>query len=97
MPRDVSPCPPVRCRGGVWPAAAGVVLAVRDDGPGIAAHHLPRLTERFYRVEEGQAGRVGSGLGLAIVKHIVGRHSGRLQIESSQGKGSLFSVWLPRA
>ncbi|WP_171034101.1 sensor histidine kinase [Lichenicoccus roseus] len=84
-------------QGGVWPAAAGVVLAVRDDGPGIAAHHLPRLTERFYRVEEGQAGRVGSGLGLAIVKHIVGRHSGRLQIESSQGKGSLFSVWLPRA
>ena len=84
-------------QGGVWPAAAGVVLAVRDDGPGIAAHHLPRLTERFYRVEEGQAARVGSGLGLAIVKHIVGRHSGRLQIESSQGKGSLFSVWLPRA
>ncbi len=82
--------------GGIWPAAAGVVLAVGDDGPGIAAHHLPRLTERFYRADEG-AGRTGSGLGLAIVKHIVGRHAGRLQIESLEGKGSLFSVWLPAA
>ncbi len=84
-------------QGGAWPAAQGVVLSVRDDGPGIAEHHLPRLTERFYRVEEGQAGRIGSGLGLAIVKHIVGRHAGRLLIESSPGSGSLFSVWLPAA
>ncbi len=80
--------------GGTWPAAPGQVLSVSDDGPGIAAHHLPRLTERFYRVDGG-AGKAGSGLGLAIVKHIVGRHAGRLQIESTEGKGSLFSVWLP--
>jgi len=82
-------------QGGTWPAAPGQVLAVSDDGPGIAAHHLPRLTERFYRTEEGNAGKAGSGLGLAIVKHIVGRHAGRLQIESIEGKGSLFSIWLP--
>jgi len=80
--------------GGTWPAAPGQVLSVSDDAPGIAAHHLPRLTERFYRVDGG-AGKAGSGLGLAIVKHIVGRHAGRLQIESTEGKGSLFSVWLP--
>ncbi|WP_428377862.1 sensor histidine kinase [Lichenicoccus sp.] len=84
-------------QGGAWPAAPGVVLSVRDDGPGIAEHHLPRLTERFYRVEDGQAGRAGSGLGLAIVKHIVGRHAGRLLVESIPGQGSLFSVWLPAA
>ena len=84
-------------QGDAWPSAPGVVVSVRDDGPGIAEHHLPRLTERFYRVEEGEAGRVGSGLGLAIVKHIVGRHGGRLLIESTRGQGSLFSVWLPAA
>ncbi len=76
--------------------ARGVLLTVSDDGPGIAAHHLPRLTERFYRAEEGNSGKAGSGLGLAIVKHIVGRHAGRLQIESGEG-GSVFSVWLPCA
>ena len=81
-------------QAGSWPATPGVVLKVADDGPGIAAHHLPRLTERFYRVEDG-AGKGGSGLGLAIVKHIVGRHAGRLQAESTQGSGSTFSVWLP--
>jgi len=74
---------------------AGLVLRVEDDGPGIASHHLPRLTERFYRVEEGKSERSGSGLGLAIVKHIVGRHQGRFLAESSVGQGSVFSVWLP--
>ena len=83
-----------RAQAGPWPPAPGLVLKVADDGPGIAAHHLPRLTERFYRAEEG-AGKGGSGLGLAIVKHIVGRHAGRLQVESTQGSGSTFSVWLP--
>ncbi len=84
-----------RCaEAGTWPAAPGLVLKVADDGPGIAARHLPRLTERFYRAEEG-AGKGGSGLGLAIVKHIVGRHAGRLQVESTEGTGSSFSVWLP--
>ena len=83
--------------GAPWPASPGLVLSVADDGAGIAAHHLPRLTERFYRAEDGSAGASGSGLGLAIVKHIVGRHSGRLQIESTVGAGSVFSVWLPAA
>ena len=72
-----------------------VRVAVRDEGPGIAAEHLPRLTERFYRV----AGREGSGtgLGLAIVKHIVARHRGRLEIESEVGEGSVFRAVLPVA
>ena len=87
------PAPP----GTTWPPTPGLVLSVADDGAGIAAHHLPRLTERFYRVEDGNTGRTGSGLGLAIVKHIVGRHAGRLRIESTEGKGSRFSVWLPCA
>ncbi len=75
------------------PSADGVVLQVSDDGPGIAARHLPRLTERFYRVDEGP--KTGSGLGLAIVKHIVGRHGGRLSVRSEPGHGACFSVWLP--
>ena len=80
-------------RPGRDPSADGVVLQVSDDGPGIAARHLPRLTERFYRVEEGP--KTGSGLGLAIVKHIVGRHGGRLSVQSEPGHGACFSVWLP--
>ncbi len=78
------------------PAANGVVLSVRDDGPGIARVHLPRLTERFYRVDKGRSrGAGGTGLGLAIVKHIVNRHRGRLLIESDEGQGAVFSVFLP--
>ncbi len=78
--------------------AAGLVLAVRDDGPGIARAHLPRLTERFYRVDAGRSrGAGGTGLGLAIVKHIVNRHRGRLVIDSEEGQGCTFSVWLPLA
>jgi two-component system phosphate regulon sensor histidine kinase PhoR len=71
-------------------------LTVRDHGPGIAAEHLPRLTERFYRVnvQESRA-RGGTGLGLAIVKHIVNRHRGRLSITSELGKGSEFSIRIP--
>lgn len=77
-------------------AANGVVLAVRDDGPGIARVHLPRLTERFYRVDKARSrGAGGTGLGLAIVKHIVNRHRGRLLIESEEGQGACFSVFLP--
>ena len=76
-------------------AANGVVLSVRDDGPGIARVHLPRLTERFYRVDAGRSrGAGGTGLGLAIVKHIVNRHRGRLLIESEEGQGTTFSVFL---
>lgn len=79
-----------------WPARPGVVLSVADDGPGIARHHIPRLTERFYRVDRGRSRNAGgTGLGLAIVKHIVNRHRGQLAIESEEGVGSVFRVWLP--
>ncbi|MBB5753330.1 ATP-binding protein [Prosthecomicrobium pneumaticum] len=75
-----------------------VTVAVRDFGPGIAEEHLPRLTERFYRIDV-QASRAirGTGLGLAIVKHILARHRGRLTIESRLGEGARFTVHLPAA
>lgn len=71
-------------------------FSVQDEGEGIAAIHIPRLTERFYRVD-GHRSREkgGTGLGLAIVKHIVNRHRGRLLIDSEPGKGSVFTVILP--
>jgi len=73
-----------------------VELSVRDQGPGIAPEHLPRLTERFYRVDTAVSrNQGGTGLGLAIVKHIVGRHRGRLAIESSVGAGTLVRITLP--
>jgi two-component system phosphate regulon sensor histidine kinase PhoR len=71
-------------------------VAVRDYGPGIAPEHVPRLTERFYRVDVGQSrAEGGTGLGLALVKHILNRHQGRLEIESALGKGSTFSAVVP--
>jgi two-component system phosphate regulon sensor histidine kinase PhoR len=76
--------------------AAGVVVSVADDGVGIAREHIPRLTERFYRVDKGRSRSVGgTGLGLAIVKHVVNRHRGRMIIESTEGQGTTFTVWLP--
>lgn len=76
--------------------AEGVQIAVTDQGDGIASHHLARLTERFYRVDNHRSREVGgTGLGLAIVKHIVNRHRGRLVIESTQGEGTTVSVFLP--
>ncbi len=73
-----------------------VVVDVRDEGPGIAAEDIPRLTERFYRVDKSRSrDKGGTGLGLAIVKHILNRHRGRLQIESQEGVGSTFTVILP--
>jgi two-component system phosphate regulon sensor histidine kinase PhoR len=73
-----------------------VLLRVRDAGPGIAREHLPRLAERFYRVEGQKPGeRPGTGLGLAIVKHIVNRHRGGLTVESAPGQGATFTVYLP--
>ena len=79
-----------------WPARPGVVLVVADDGPGIPRADLPRVTERFYRVDKGRSRAAGgTGLGLAIVKHIVSRHRGQLLIESDEGKGVTVSVWLP--
>ncbi|MCA3553992.1 ATP-binding protein [Aestuariivirga sp.] len=71
-------------------------VSVRDYGPGIAEQHIPRLTERFYRVNaQDSRSRGGTGLGLAIVKHIVNRHRGRLVIASELGKGSTFTMRLP--
>jgi two-component system phosphate regulon sensor histidine kinase PhoR len=85
-----------RASGEKWPARPGVVLSVADDGPGIPRMHLPRLTERFYRVDSGRSRAIGgTGLGLAIVKHVVNRHRGHMLIESEEGKGATFSVWLP--
>jgi two-component system phosphate regulon sensor histidine kinase PhoR len=72
-----------------------VVLRVADDGRGIARQHLPRLSERFYRVEGQRSG--GTGLGLAIVKHVINRHRGGLVVESAEGEGTTFSVYLPAA
>jgi two-component system phosphate regulon sensor histidine kinase PhoR len=79
---------------GTRPSRHGVTVA--DTGPGIAREHIPRLTERFYRVSVGDSrASGGTGLGLAIVKHILNRHQGRLEIASTPGQGSAFTVWLP--
>jgi two-component system phosphate regulon sensor histidine kinase PhoR len=73
-------------------------VSVRDYGPGIAPEHLPRLTERFYRVDVKESrAQGGTGLGLALVKHILNRHRGRLTIESSPGAGASFTIHLPTA
>ena len=73
-----------------------VMVAVQDEGEGIPAKEIPRLTERFYRVDKSRSRNVGgTGLGLAIVKHILVRHRGVLNIESTLGKGSTFSAFLP--
>ncbi|MCX5616166.1 ATP-binding protein [Bombella sp. TMW 2.2559] len=81
--------------------AGGILLSVTDDGPGIESHHLPRLTERFYRVTDrpdDTAGTgQGTGLGLAIVRQILERHGGRLHVDSTVGHGTTFLVWLPTA
>jgi two-component system phosphate regulon sensor histidine kinase PhoR len=87
--------------GRVWvtlgrAGADQVFASVRDDGEGIAPNAIPRLTERFYRVDVKRSReRGGTGLGLAIVKHIISRHQGRLSIESKPGEGSTFTVFLP--
>jgi two-component system phosphate regulon sensor histidine kinase PhoR len=74
------------------------VLCITDSGPGIKREHLPRLTERFYRVEGQKSGeRLGTGLGLAIVKHIMNRHQGGLAVESAEGDGASFLVYFPLA
>jgi two-component system phosphate regulon sensor histidine kinase PhoR len=75
-----------------------IAVAVIDRGEGIERRHLPRLTERFYRVDAARSRAVGgTGLGLAIVKHVMSRHRGALAIESEPGKGSTFTVYLPVA
>ncbi|MFM2367614.1 MAG: hypothetical protein RIR95_2222 [Pseudomonadota bacterium] len=78
------------------PRGQQVRICVADTGQGIEEQHIPRLTERFYRVDEHRSRQMGgTGLGLAIVKHIVSKHRGRLVIESERGKGSKFTVILP--
>lgn len=73
-------------------------LRIADNGEGIPAQHLPRLGERFYRVDESRGGQIeGTGLGLAIVKHVMARHRGGLTVESLQGGGTAFGVWMPLA
>ncbi len=86
--------------GHVWVSArrlsGQVELTVRDDGPGIEARHLPRLFERFYRVDKGRSRDMGgTGLGLSIVKHLVTAMGGEVRVESAPGKGSAFFVLLP--
>jgi two-component system phosphate regulon sensor histidine kinase PhoR len=72
------------------------VFSVRDSGIGIAPQHIPRLTERFYRVDRSRSRETGgTGLGLAIVKHVANRHQARLEITSEEGKGSTFSIAFP--
>ncbi|MFT3905533.1 MAG: phosphate regulon sensor histidine kinase PhoR [Steroidobacteraceae bacterium] len=79
-----------------WTDRSGGHFSVSDTGPGIAAEHLPRLTERFYRVDPGRSrASGGSGLGLSIVKHVLQRHGAWLQIESREGQGSTFTCHFP--
>ena len=86
----LAPTPPAGAR------PAGIALAVSDDGQGIPRQHIPRLTERFYRVDAARSRAIGgTGLGLAIVKHILNRHRGNLEIASEEGKGSTFTAWVP--
>jgi len=81
-----------------WSDASGAHLSVQDTGLGIEAKHLPRLTERFYRVDSSRASNTGgTGLGLAIVKHVLLRHRARLEIASTLGKGSTFTCHFPSA
>jgi two-component system phosphate regulon sensor histidine kinase PhoR len=83
-------------RGQTRAGAAEARLSVRDYGPGIAPEHVPRLTERFYRVDVSESrAHGGTGLGLALVKHILNRHAGRLTIESTPGQGAAFVMHLP--
>ena len=73
-------------------------MTVSDDGPGIEAHHLPRLFERFYRCDPGRSRAMGgTGLGLSIVKHLVEAMGGSVQVESTSGQGTRFSFTIPTA
>ena len=73
-----------------------LTISVKDTGPGIASEHLPRLTERFYRIDHSRSRETGgTGLGLAITKHVMQRHGGELQVQSEQGKGSTFNLIFP--
>ena len=78
------------------PSSGGGTFEVRDSGIGIAREHLPRLTERFYRVDGSRSRETGgTGLGLSIVKHVVQRHGAELELDSEPGKGSVFRITFP--
>ena len=92
----LSPRPEDAAVPGRHGAEALIAIAIKDEGEGIPREAIPRLTERFYRVDVRRSReRGGTGLGLAIVKHIVNRHHGRLLIDSQLGEGSTFTVLLP--
>jgi two-component system phosphate regulon sensor histidine kinase PhoR len=92
----VAAAPALRARPGDPAPAAFVRVAISDEGDGIPAAHLPRLTERFYRVDTARSREMGgTGLGLAIVKHILNHHRGLLEIDSVPAKGSVFAVFVP--
>ncbi|MCW9022787.1 MAG: ATP-binding protein, partial [Sedimenticola sp.] len=81
-----------------WLSGTGPCFSVTDSGIGISPEHIPRLTERFYRVDIGRSRESGgTGLGLAIVKHVLTRHDARLQVESEPGKGSVFTCRFPHS
>jgi two-component system phosphate regulon sensor histidine kinase PhoR len=87
--------PPDKCISVRWSRLGNgsAVFSVMDQGQGIAPEHIPRLTERFYRVDRSRSRETGgTGLGLAIVKHVAQRHGAELSIESAPGKGSVFSI-----
>ena len=72
------------------------MISVTDSGLGIAPEHIPRLTERFYRIDRSRSRETGgTGLGLAIVKHVVSRHGGTLNIQSELGRGTCFTLSVP--
>ena len=94
--RRPSTCAAAPPGAGPLTGRAAVRVVVRDRGPGIAREHLPRVTERFFRVDPGRSRQLGgTGLGLAIVKHIMRRHRGHLLIESELGQGTTATVYLP--
>jgi two-component system phosphate regulon sensor histidine kinase PhoR len=82
-----------------WEEAGGEArFSVQDSGIGIESQHIPRLTERFYRIDRSRSRETGgTGLGLSIVKHVLNRHQGRLEVQSQLGQGSTFSAVLPHS
>lgn len=81
----------------VYPEGDGAVVSVKDRGPGIAPEDMPLLFDRFYQAKRAREKKSGLGLGLFITKGLVEAHGGRIEVQTAPGRGSVFSVWLPRA